>query len=100
MTDFFGKPLNQIDADDILSLTNTPEGQLFEIKSELAEKNGRDIWYKPPESGKQRKGPGDYAKQNIFKEVVAFANSEGGWLVIGLTETDDHPKRVGGLAGC
>jgi hypothetical protein len=50
-----------------------------------------------PAHGKPRKGPGDYAKQNIFKEIVAFANSEGGWVVLGLTETSDHPKRVKGI---
>ncbi len=99
MERFFGKPLDQIDADDILSLIDTPEGQLFEIKSKLAaDKNSSDPWYISPEFGKTRKSPGDLAKENIFKEVVAFANSEGGWLVLGLTETLDHPKRVKGVA--
>jgi hypothetical protein len=99
LANFFGKPLDQIDADDILSLKDTPEGQLFEIKSELAaEKNSKDPWYNPLVPGKPRKGPGDYAKQNIFKEIIAFANSEGGWLVLGLTETSEHPKRVKGVA--
>lgn len=99
MANFFGKPIAQIDADDILSLKDTPEGQLFEIKSELpAEKKSKDHWYTTPEPGETRRGPGDYAKHNIFKEIVAFANSEGGWLVIGLTETSDHPKRVKGVA--
>jgi len=99
MDRFFGKPLEQIDAEDIRSLIDTPEGQLFEIKSKLAaDKNSSDPWDIAPESGKQRKGPGDYAKENIFKEIVAFANSEGGWLVLGLTETLDHPKRVKDVA--
>jgi predicted HTH transcriptional regulator len=83
MVNFFGKPIAQIDADDISSLIDTPEGQLFEIKSELpAEKNSSDPWYSTTVSGNPRKGPGDYAKQNIFKEIVAFANSEGGWYLI------------------
>ena len=99
MGNFFGKPVDQIDADDILSLKDTPEGQLFEIKSELpAEKKSKDLWYTTPEPGETRRGLGDYAKHNIFKEIVAFANSEGGWLVLGLTETSDHPKRVKGVA--
>jgi hypothetical protein len=99
MENFFTKPLDQVDANDIKGLIDTPEGQLFEIKSQLAaDKNGRDLWYESPEDGKTRKGPSDYAKQNIFKEVVAFANSEGGWIVIGLEETSDHPKRVAGIA--
>ncbi len=95
MTNFFGKPLDQINANDILKLIDTPEGQIFEIKSELAaEKNKKDPWLQSPAPGKPRKAPSDYAKQNIFKEIIAFANSEGGWLVLGLTETSDHPKRV------
>jgi predicted HTH transcriptional regulator len=93
LENFFSKPIDQIDANDIFSLKDTPEGQLFEIKSELAaEKNSKDPWYNAPVPSKPRKGPGDYAKQNIFKEIIAFANSEGGWLVLGLTETLDHPK--------
>ncbi len=98
MEDFFSKPLDHLEANDIKNLIDTPEGQLFEIKSELpAEEGKNDPWYQIPAPGKSRKSPGDYAKQNIFKEVVAFANSEGGWLVLGLTETSDHPKRVKGI---
>jgi hypothetical protein len=97
MEDFFGKPLSQIDSDDILSLMDTPEGQVFEIKSRLSA-DKKDPWYADPESGKIRNSPGDHAKQDIFKELVAFANSEGGWLVIGLTESADKPKRVSGIA--
>ena len=94
MDNFFGKSLDKINKDDILSLIDYPEGQLFEIKSELpAEKNSKDSWYTIPKPCKKRK-LGEYAKQNILKEVVAFANSEGGWLVLGLKETSDHPKRV------
>ena len=95
MKDFFTKKLDEIDENDINELIDTPEGQLFEIKEGLsAEKNHTDPWYTEPSPGKLRKGPGDYAKQNIFKELVAFANSEGGWLVLGLKETDEQPKRV------
>lgn len=95
MNDFFTKTLDEIDENDINELIDTPEGQLFEIKEGLpAEKNHTDPWYTKPISGNSRKGPGDYAKQNIFKELVAFANSEGGWLVLGLKETDEQPKRV------
>jgi predicted HTH transcriptional regulator len=98
MGNFFSKPLTQVDASDILDLIGVPEGQVFEIKSKLpADKKIHDPWYDEPESGKPRNGPGDSAKHDIFKEVVAFANSEGGWLVLGLTETSDHPKRVKGV---
>jgi len=99
MKDFFTKTLDEIDENDINELIDTPEGQLFEIKEGLsAENNHTDPWYNKPSPGKPRKGPGDYAKQNIFKELVAFSNSEGGWLVLGLKETDEQPKRVKSVA--
>lgn len=95
MNNFFNKTINKIDEKDVLELIDTPEGQLFEIKEGLsAEKNHTEQWYNEPGKGKSRKGPGDCAKQNIFKELVAFANSEGGWLVLGLKETNEQPKRV------
>lgn len=95
MNNFFNKTIDKIDEKDVLELIDTPEGQLFEIKEGLsAEKNYTDQWYNELWKGKSRKGPGDYAKQNIFKELVAFANSEGGWLVLGLKETNEQPKRV------
>ena len=75
MNDFFTKTLDEIEEKDINELINTPEGQLFEIKEGLsAEKNHTDPWYNEPGSGKFCRGPGDYDKQNIFKELVAFAN--------------------------
>ena len=95
MKNLFTKTLEEIEEKDILDLIDTPEGQLFEAKENLAaEKNHTDPWLNRLEPGKPRKGPGDYAKHNIFKELVAFANTEGGWLVLGLEETDDQPKRV------
>ncbi len=99
MKNFFTKSIEEIEEKDIHELIDTPEGQLFEIKEGLpAERDNVDPWYNETENGKPRKGPGDYAKQSIFKELVAFANSEGGWLVLGLKETDDHPKRVAGIS--
>ena len=77
MNNFFNKTIDKIDEKDVLELIDTPEGQLFEIKEGLsAEKNHTEQWYNEPGKGKSRKGPGYYAKQNIFKELVAFANSE------------------------
>jgi hypothetical protein len=99
MKNFFTKSIDEIEEKDISELIDTPEGQLFEIKKDLsAEKNKVDPWYNENENEKSRKGPGDCAKQSIFKELVAFANSEGGWLVLGLKETNDHPKRVAGIS--
>lgn len=97
MTTFFSKPVDQLTPDDVFSLVDTPEGQVFEIKAFLAAEKGKsDSWEIAPSSGQSRKGPDDYARQSIFREVVAFANVEGGWLILGLAETADSPRRVAG----
>ncbi|WP_081738731.1 AlbA family DNA-binding domain-containing protein [Mesorhizobium ciceri] len=40
---------------------------------------------------------GDYARDKLLAELIAFANAEGGTLIIGLHETDDEPRRAGQL---
>jgi len=37
---------------------------------------------------------GDYARDQILAEVVAFANANGGTLVIGVVESRDHPREA------
>lgn len=97
MSNLFSKSLDDVTFADIEALQDTPEGQLFEIKQDLPSEKGAgpDPWHAAPAGGKPRKGPGDYAKQNLFGELVAFANAEGGWLVLGIEEAGDHPKRAG-----
>lgn len=36
------------------------------------------------------------ARDGLAKEIVAFANAYGGAVVVGIDETDDHPKRARG----
>ncbi|MGM4885298.1 AlbA family DNA-binding domain-containing protein [Tardiphaga sp. 604_B6_N1_1] len=40
---------------------------------------------------------GDYARDKLMAEMVAFANASGGTLVLGLEETSDEPRRAEGL---
>jgi hypothetical protein len=40
---------------------------------------------------------GDYARDQILAELVAFANADGGTLILGLHETDDEPKEAARL---
>jgi predicted HTH transcriptional regulator len=42
-------------------------------------------------------GIGRVARDDIAKEIVAFANAYGGVIIIGIDETDDHPKRAAQL---
>jgi hypothetical protein len=37
---------------------------------------------------------GDYARDELLAEIVAFANADGGTLVIGLHETKTEPRRA------
>ena len=96
MAMIFFKPLDQLDQEDIRELERegTPEGQLFEIKRSVPGKDGPDPWHDPVKEGRSRLGPRDYAKREIFTELSAFANTDGGWCVIGLEETSDRPKCV------
>lgn len=40
---------------------------------------------------------GDYARDQILAEIVAFANADGGTLILGLHETKDEPRRAASL---
>ncbi|MSO93877.1 MAG: ATP-binding protein [Rhodospirillales bacterium] len=91
MIPLFTKPLNDLSASDVKHLCNEalPEGQTVEFKETLPSKDaGGDRWLK---DGQQI---GERARDKILEEVVAFANADGGSLVIGIEETTDHPKRA------
>ena len=98
MSGFFSKLVDDLTAEDVAALKDQPEGQIFDIKRDLPSPKGEapDPWHSDPQPGGSRKGPSDYAKEGLFAELVAFANSEGGWLVLGLKETEDKPPRVAG----
>src|SRR6266446_697915 len=84
------KPFDRVTADDIhdLCTRGAYENQLLEFKRELpAERNRPDPWL----TG------GDftaYARDHLFREVVAFANAQGGTLVLGIEQTKDEPPRA------
>jgi hypothetical protein len=40
---------------------------------------------------------GDYARDQILAEIVAFANADGGTLVLGMHETKEEPRRAESL---
>jgi hypothetical protein len=37
---------------------------------------------------------GEYARDQVLAEIVAFANADGGTLILGLHETKDEPRRA------
>src|ERR1700704_4742865 len=64
------------------------EGTELELKSDLPTRDGRlDAWHTGGSIG-------DYARNEIAEEIIAFANTVGGVLCLGIKETADHPKRA------
>jgi len=104
MIGIFTKPLETVDAADLVELCERrwPEGYTVEFKRTLPHRQGReDAWI----AGGNRVE--EYAYEKIFAEIVAFANGQGGTLVLGIAETKDKPPcadivnpvpRVGELA--
>jgi predicted HTH transcriptional regulator len=85
------KPIEALTADDLRELINRkwPESENVEYKGELSrDRNNRpDPWY----SGGSIS---DASKKKIFKELVAFANTSGGRLFLGISESQDRPPRA------
>src|SRR6266404_4841399 len=90
-SDLFAAPLGSLRLSDIQRLVDQQieEGPRLEFKRALATTDGRpDRWMRDQSS------IGNVARDDIAKEVVAFANAYGGLIIIGVEETDDNPKRA------
>ena len=88
MIEVLSKPVDQIGIHDIDSLivSKVPEGEQIEFKETLPAKGqAPDPWT----IGENRIG--DFAKNKILEEVVAFANAHGGALLLGIKESDTKP---------
>jgi hypothetical protein len=87
----FTKPLDLVARADIAELPaqTWPEGDEVEFKGALPHKSGG---IHPWLNGQATIG--DYARDEILAEVVAFANYRGGSVVLGITETADNPPRA------
>ena len=94
MIEVLSKPINQISFDDIESLITlkVPESEQIEFKETLPAKNKKDPWI----IGESEVG--DYAKNSILREVVAFANAYGGTLLLGIKESDASPSVATGIS--
>jgi predicted HTH transcriptional regulator len=68
-----------------------PEGEGLEFKEQLPSKDGIDPWA----SGERRIT--GRARDAILDEVIALANASGGHVILGIEESDDHPKRAKGI---
>ena len=86
----FGKRPSEITADDIERVVaeQVQEGSQVELKVTLPARKGDDPWT----TGEGRIG--DYARNELVAEVIAFANAYGGWLLLGVEETKEKPARA------
>ena len=99
MTNLLNKPVAEISVDDldILIDQKVSENEQLEYKSTLPSKRGQDIWTI------DQSDIGKYAKSSILEEVVAFANAQGGVLLVGIEESQNDknfPKSLQGLRKC
>ncbi len=93
--DLFVASIDEIEFQDISELVSTgaEEGIRLEFKGALSTNDGQpDRWMR------NQSGIGRVARDDIAKEIVAFANAYGGVIIIGIDETNDHPKRAAQLA--
>jgi hypothetical protein len=89
--DFLSKDLRNLTSADIqqMCLDMAAEGLTLELKADLPSRDGigKDPWH----DGKQFS---EYARNSIAVEIVAFANTFGGAVVIGIIETKEKPSRA------
>lgn len=86
-------PIAELVFEDVEALIRdeVEEGPRFELKRELPTNDRQgDPWIR---GAKSFANP---ARDGLAKEVVALANAYGGVIVVGVDETEDHPKRACG----
>jgi hypothetical protein len=102
----FGKPIAQATIDDLLRLISdgVAEGQRLEFKeavpvSDEEQKKQRKTGTVRPIDEAVAKGAGiaDFGRNALLEELVAFANADGGVIVLGMAETGDKPSRAAKL---
>lgn len=96
MTDLFQKEMRTVTRDDIQCLIDKsyPEGDSLEFKQTLPSRHDSpDPWI----LGQDRIG--DYARNKLLEEILAFANAHGGHLIIGIEESSSRPHRAQRITG-
>jgi hypothetical protein len=94
-SDWFATPLETLNLANLEQLVDRQieEGPRLEFKQALATADGRqDRWML------DQKSIGSVARDDIAKELVAFANAYGGVIIVGIVESDDNPKRASAIA--
>lgn len=83
------KPVSDLTVDDIrlIASSSVLEDTQTEFKREV-----------PGGSWQSKQTIDNAARDGLLKEIIAFANTFGGTLFVGIDETSDEPKRSAGLA--
>lgn len=86
----FSKSLGEINSGDVddLAKSGHPETEEVEFKKNVPSRQPKDRWYDGATS------IGEHGRNKLLGEIIAFANAHGGHLLLGIDETDDHPRRA------
>ncbi|MGB5083169.1 MAG: ATP-binding protein [Methylocystis silviterrae] len=82
----FPTRLSEVAASELRAVVETAETIDFELKRALPAKKGADPWMT---GGKL----GDDAKDELAAEIIAFANTVGGTVIVGIDEDTTHKTR-------
>lgn len=105
--DMRGKPINDISAEDLQLLISdgVAEDRRIEFKVDIpVSAEMHKAYIKSGQHGRaldrgwiSGKSISDYGRDALAEEIVAFANADGGTLIIGMDETKDAPPRASGI---
>jgi hypothetical protein len=95
----FGRALSTLTKEDLQSLLDRAEaeGRYLEYKEDIPVKNGHDRYGgrgDPDRFWMSKSQINDYGRDKMMRELVAFANADGGILILGIQETEDKPPRA------
>jgi hypothetical protein len=92
MVPLFSQPIESLTAADLVPLIGWPESLTVEYKRELPTREGRPArWVNGGELE-------EHARNKIFKEVIALANTVGGHVILGISETETSPPVAGSIS--
>ena len=96
-----GKPLHECGLADIQLMLNNPdysENAYLDFKSEFSLHNtGKDDKQDPKTDKQGPKAEKKDPKAEFRRDVCAFANSDGGYLVYGISEKNGIPEKITGI---